>query len=337
MSPPRAVVVGLAGTTLAPAERRRLAEGQPLGCILFRRNVEDRPQLRALCSEIRTALGRADAPILVDQEGGRVARLAPPVWRAYPPAARLGALAERDRTKAVATAGVLAQRIGLDLAEVGIDWVCAPVADLRLAETHAAIGDRAFAADPAVVADLAGAMIAGFRSAGVVAILKHAPGHGRARVDPHLALPTVTAPRATLAADFAPFRALAGVPAAMVAHVVYTALDGERPASCSPRVVELVRHELGLAGLLFSDDVDMGALAGGTGARVRAVLAAGLAAALQCTGVPADLDAALAAAPPLSTAARKRLDAARPLGERSRAEAAALDAALDEALGAALD
>jgi beta-N-acetylhexosaminidase len=176
-------------------------------------------------------------------------------------------------------------------------------------------------------------MIDGFRRVGVVPILKHAPGHGRARVDPHLALPTVDASRATLVADFAPFRELAAAPAAMVAHIVYTALDAARPATCSPDVVDLLRRELGLAGLLFSDDVDMGALAGEVGARVRAVLDAGLDVALQCNGVPADLEAALDAAPPLSTAARKRLDAARALGERSRTEAAALDAALDAALG----
>jgi beta-N-acetylhexosaminidase len=332
MTPPRAVVVGLAGTECADDERRLLAEAQPLGVILFKRNVEHPAQVARLCAEIRAVLGRPDAPILVDQEGGRVQRLGPPHWPRWPSARRLGELAERDVAGACEAAGRLARRIALDLAAVGIDWVCAPVLDLALAATHDAIGDRAYAGDPDVVTALGRAAVDGFLAGGVVPIVKHAPGHGRARVDPHLSLPTVDASLAVLdAADFAPFRALADVPAAMTAHVVYTALDRASPASCSTRVVQdVVRGRLGLQGLLFSDDVDMGALAGSVNARVRAVLAAGNDVALQCNGIRADLAAALAAAPPLSDGALARLARARQAAAASVVPAAS--AALDEVL-----
>ncbi len=322
MSPPRAVVVGISGPSLTDLERRWLAERQPLGVILFRRNVRDPAQLAHLCGDVRRALGREDAPILVDQEGGCVQRLGPPYWPALPPARRVGELAERDRAEGLAAARALSRRIGLDLRAVGIDWVCAPVADLGLPETHAAIGDRAYADDPALVGELAAAAVEGFLSAGVVPIVKHVPGHGRARVDPHHALPVVDVTAAVLAAaDFVPFRGLATAPAAMVAHVVYDALDPARPASCSRRVVrDTVRDRLRLDGLLFSDDVDMRALDGPVDRRVAAVLDAGNDVALQCSGRSADLDAALAAAPPLAEAATARLARARRCA-RERGEA----------------
>ncbi len=334
LSAPKAVVVGLAGPSLDPDEARLLRRHRPLGVILFRRNVESRAQLRRLTADVRAALGDEAAPVLVDQEGGRVARLGPPEWRRYPPARRLGALAERDRARGSTAARTLARRIALDLTEVGIDWNCAPLVDVVRPETHDAIGDRAFAADPALVAALGAAMIAGFLEGGVVPVVKHAPGHGRARVDPHLALPRVEASAPELEAlDAVPFRALAAAPAVMIAHVVYTALDPEAPASCSKRVVEHVRHALGMSGLVLSDDVDMGALAGTTAARIAAVLAAGCDVALQCNGRCFDLEAALDAAPPLTPAARKRLDAAR--AQRLPQPPAFDAAALDDALAAA--
>ncbi len=312
MSRPRAIIVGIAGPALLPQEARLLAALQPLGVILFGRNVAHPAQVHELTSAIRSALGRADAPILVDQEGGRVQRLGPPHWPAFPPARQVGALAEGDRSAGVAAACLLAGTIGRDLVQVGIDWVCAPVLDLLLPQTHAAIGDRAFAADPDLVAALGRAMVDGFLASGVVPIVKHAPGHGRAGVDPHAALPTVTASAEVLAdADFRPFAALSDAPAVMVAHVVYAALDPTRPASCSPAVVALIRERLGCAGLVISDDIDMGALAGSTSGRVRDVIAAGNDVALQCNGRPADLEAALHAAPILSAAAAERMTSAR--------------------------
>jgi beta-N-acetylhexosaminidase len=337
MSAPRAIVVGLAGPSLGADEHRLLDREQPLGVILFKRNVKSPGQLRRLTAAVRAALGRQDAPVLVDQEGGRVQRLGPPHWPAWPPPRRIGVLAERDRAAGVAAAHALARRIAFDLAAVGIDWVCAPLLDLALPETHAAIGDRAYAADPELVAALGRAAVDGFLAGGVVPIVKHAPGHGRARLDPHLALPTVDAPLDRLAtADFAPFRALADAPAAMTAHVVYPALDPAAPASCSRRVVgEVVRRRLGLRGLLFSDDVDMGALVGPADRRVEAVLAAGNDVALQCNGIRADVERALAAAPPLSEAALVRIEAAR----RRRAavtEDVADRRALDQRLAASL-
>jgi beta-N-acetylhexosaminidase len=335
LSEAKAVVVGLAGTALSRDEAALLARHRPLGVILFKRNVEARDQLRRLTTDVRVALGDGKAPILVDQEGGRVARLGPPEWRRYPPARRLGELAERDRARARAAARSLARRIAFDLAEVGIDWNCAPVLDIARPETHVAIGDRALAADPVLVGDLGAAAVAGFLEGGVVPIVKHAPGHGRARSDPHLDLPRIDATAQELEAlDEVPFRRLAKAPAVMIAHVVYTALDPAAPASCSTPVVDHVRHGLGMTGLVVSDDVDMGALAGTTDVRVRAVLEAGCDVALQCNGRSHDLEAALDASPPLSAAARKRLDAAR--SQRLRSPTSVDVAALDEALAAAL-
>ena len=336
MTGPRAVVTGLEGPELTSEEARLLALHQPLGVILFKRNVVDPEQLRRLTTAVRTALGRADAPVLVDQEGGRVQRLGPPYWRALPPAARIGELAARDPAAGVEAARCLATRIAADLRACGIDWVCAPLLDLRLEETHAAIGDRAYAADPATVVALGAPAVAGFLDAGVVPIVKHAPGHGRARVDPHLELPRVTAPLDLLERlDFRPFAALRDAPAVMMAHVVYDALDAARPASCSPAVTALVRDRLGCTGLVFSDDVDMGALAGDVGSRVRAVVDAGADVALQCNGVRGDLLAALEAAPPLTAAALARFDAARRRAAVSPVvpEVAALDRALAALLG----
>lgn len=337
MSPPRAVVVGIEGSELDRDEAALLRAHQPLGVILFKRNVANRGQLRRFTAAVREALGRADAPVLVDQEGGRVQRLGPPEWAALPAAARIGEVAARDLDRAIEAAGLLAERIAADLVPLGIDWVCAPLLDLRLETTHAAIGDRAYAADPDVVAALAGAAIQGFLRAGVVPIIKHAPGHGRAQVDPHLSLPRVTATQDVLeAADFVPFKALGDAPAVMMSHVLYDALDPDAPASCSARVTALVRDMLGCRGLLFSDDVDMGALSGDVGGRVRAVLAAGSDVALQCNGVRADLEAALDAAPPLSEAALARFAGAVEQGGRrghGGADIATLDRALVNILG----
>ncbi len=336
MTPPRAVVVGIAGTELDPEEAWLLERHQPLGVILFKRNVEAPAQLERLTADVRAALGRDDAPVLVDQEGGRVQRLGPPSWRAYPPAGHLGALADTDPEVGLEAARLVALAIARDLVAVGIDWVCAPVLDLALDETHAAIGDRAYSGDPARVTALGRAALDGFLAGRVVPIVKHAPGHGRARVDPHLELPRVAAPLRVLDdADFQPFRDLATAPAVMMAHVVYDAIDPERPASCSRKAVQLVRDRLGCTGFLVSDDVDMGALSGTVGERVLAVLGAGCDIALQCNGVRADLVAALDAAPPMSEAALERFTCARARlsGARHHDDPARLDALVGELAG----
>lgn len=334
MNRPSAVIVGLAGVELTPRELHLLRDRQPLGIILFQRNVVDVAQVRNLTATIRDCLGRDDAPILVDQEGGRVARLRPPAWRDYPAARRVGAIAERDPVRGEALAYALAARIALDLAAVGIDWVCAPVLDLLWPAAHAVIGDRAYGGSPELVARLGAQAVRGFLDGGVVPIVKHAPGHGRASADSHVALPEVTASLDELrASDFVPFRALATAPAAMTAHVRFTALDATRPLSTSACGIERwIRGELGFCGFLLSDDVDMHALDGSVAHRVRAVLDAGHDAALQCNGRLDDAARALDVAGVLSMGALMRLGAAT----RRRGSGAGLDAdALDAELRAA--
>lgn len=298
-------LIGLAGPALSAEEAALLRRERPLGVILFRRNIEAPVQLRALTAAVRELLGEG-APILVDQEGGRVARLGPPHWPAFPPpAAFAGGAAEAARANAEALARVCRAE--------GIDVVCAPCLDLRLPGAHPVIGDRAFSADPAEVARLGAAWIAGLRVGGAQPVVKHIPGHGRAPLDSHAALPVVAAPPAALEADFAPFRALAAPDLwAMTAHILYPALDPARCATLSPRVIgEVIRGRIGFSGFLLSDDLGMGALAGGLGERARAALAAGCDAVLHCSGRLAESGEILAACPPIGEAALARLAAAR--------------------------
>ncbi|MBX9748033.1 MAG: beta-N-acetylhexosaminidase [Roseococcus sp.] len=298
-------IIGVSGLRLTVEEGALLRRHKPLGAILFARNVADPAQLRALTGEIREALG-TDAPILVDQEGGRVARLRPPHWRAHPPAVSFeNGPAEAAEAEAAA--------IGAECRALGFDVVCAPVLDLRLPDMHKVIGDRAFSADPAEVTRLAGAWIAGLRRAGVQPVIKHIPGHGRATLDSHEALPVVTASREELAADFAPFRALgAGDLWGMTAHILYTALDEARCATLSPSVIaEVIRGEIGFDGFLLSDDLGMKALAGGLADLTGASLAAGCDAVLHCSGVFAESLAVLEACPSFTEAALRRLAASR--------------------------
>lgn len=335
MERPRAIIVGLAGPELTQPELHLLRDGQPLGVILFARNVVDAHQLRALTGAIRDALGRDDAPILVDQEGGRVARLTPPLWRPFPPARRIGELAERDPALGERLAYVTAARIGVDLRAVGIDWVCAPVLDVLTPGAHDVIGDRAYGTWPDLVARLGAEAVRGFLATGVVPVVKHAPGHGRAMVDSHLELPTVTASLDELrASDFVPFRALATAPAVMSAHVRYSALDPARALSTSARGIDgVIRDELGMQGFLVSDDVDMEALQGTVAQRVAAVLDAGHDAALQCNGRLDDALRALDAAGELSEAAWARFRlAVRRRGAAAGHDARVLDAELDAAV-----
>ncbi len=305
---PRAVVFGCAGPALAPEERRFFAESDPLGFILFARNCVDPDQLARLVAALREAVGRADAPVLIDQEGGRVARLGPPHWRKSPAAARFAALWRADREAAREATRANARLMAAELAAAGITVDCAPVLDIPVAGADPIIGDRAFGDAPEPVAVLGRAVCEGLRDGGVLPVIKHIPGHGRARADSHKSLPVVETPRAEMAStDFAPFRALADQPFGMTAHVVYRDIDPDRPATLSARAIgETIRGEIGFDGFLLSDDVSMGALSGPLGDRTRGALAAGCDAVLHCTGVMAEMVQVSAAAAPLGDAAGAR-------------------------------
>ncbi len=310
----KAAVVGIAGTVLEPRERQLLAANPPAGFILFKRNCESRAQLLALTNELRALFPDRWVPILVDQEGGRVQRLGPPHWPQLWPARTLGRLAERDRATGEAATALQARAMATILREVGIDVVCAPCLDLLMPETTKAIGDRAFAADPALVAGLGRITADALMEAGVLPVIKHLPGHGRATCDSHLELPRVVADRAVLdATDWQAFRPLADLPLGMTAHIVFAAIDPDRPATQSPRVIaEVVRGAIGFGGLLLSDDLSMQALSGPIEERAALALAAGCDLALHCNGDAAEVDAVLQVAPHLGTDAMARLQALRP-------------------------
>jgi beta-N-acetylhexosaminidase len=322
---PRAVIFGCRGPGLAPDERRFFAEAAPWGFILFARNVESPAQLRRLTAELRESVGR-DSPVLIDQEGGRVARLRAPHWREWLPAlddcARLPDRATRTR------AMFLRYRlIAVELSAVGIDVNCAPVLDVARPETHAILRNRCLGADPAEVAALGRAVADGLLAGGVLPVMKHLPGHGRGTLDSHHALPVVAAARAELAEDFAPFRALADLPMAMTAHLLYPALDPEAPATQSAAVIGLIRAEIGFDGLLMTDDLSMRALTGSFATRTARAIAAGCDLILHCNGDPAEMAEIAAAVPPLAGEARRRADAALARrGARADADLAALEA-----------
>jgi beta-N-acetylhexosaminidase len=305
---PSAAVVGVAGAELGGAQRRQIEAGRPFGFILFARNCVSRVQVRRLIEELRDAVGRPSAPVFIDQEGGRVMRLCPPHWPRRCALREVGRLAERDPEAGGAAAWLHARLIAADLAALGITVDCAPVLDLALPERSAAIGDRALSADPALVGQLGLAMIDGFLEGGVLPAIKHVPGHGRARTDSHFALPVVDAPIELLrTTDWRPFRMCRAAPFALTAHVLFEALDGEQPATCSARVIgEVVRGELGLAGALLSDDLSMGALSGALGERAARARAAGCDLALHCNGRYDEMAEVLAAAGPLEGAAAAR-------------------------------
>lgn len=286
------------------------AAADPLGFILFARNCESPAQLSSLVAALRDAVGRADAPVLIDQEGGRVARLGPPHWRKPPAAARFGALAGQGLALARRAVWLNARLIAAELSSLGITVDCAPVLDLALPETHAVIGDRAFGGDPALVAALGRAFCEGLLAGGVLPVIKHIPGHGRARADSHLELPEVSAPRATLRdTDWRPFEALADQPWAMTAHLRYSALDARAPATTSAKLIaEVIRGEIGFDGVLVSDDLGMQALAGDLADRAEAALAAGCDLVLHCSGVMAEMERLTAAVPPLTDPAAARVD-----------------------------
>ena len=298
---PRAIIVGLSGTELSDDERRFLSDHEPWGVILFARNCRSPEQVSRLTGEVRDCLGRKDAPVLIDQEGGRVQRLGPPHWPVYPPARRYGEIYANDRQ-----AGLRAARLGgllmaTDLRRLGITVDCLPVLDVPVPGSDGIIGERAYGDRPEDVTALGSAAAKGLREGGVVPVMKHVPGHGRARVDSHKRLPRVDAPAQELAqTDFAPFRALRGLPAAMTAHVVFSAIDPHRPASVSPAVIGgIIRGEIGFQGLLMSDDLSMGALSGSIGERAQACCAAGCDVVLHCNARMEEMIEAAGRAPRL--------------------------------------
>lgn len=307
----RAFICGCAGLSLSQEEISFLREARPWGAILFKRNVASRAQLSALTADIRGALG-TDAPILVDQEGGRVQRLGPPVWRAYPAAAafeRLGLPPEET----AALARLSARLIAHDLREVGIDVDCLPVLDTPVDGSHNIIGDRAYSRVPTEIARLGRAAAEGLLDGGVLPVIKHIPGHGRARADSHLELPVVEASRAELEAqDFIPFRADADLPLGMTAHVVYRAIDPELPGTLSKAVIEeIIRGLIGFDGLLMTDDLSMKALSGGFRARAEGAIAAGCDVVLHCNGDLAEARAVAEGAGDLVGRALERARAAK--------------------------
>jgi beta-N-acetylhexosaminidase len=308
---PLAVVFGCAGERLSAAEGRFFVAADPLGFILFRRNCRSPEQAKDLVAALRDCVGRTDAPVLIDQEGGRVARLRPPYWRRYPAAGTIAALPDPLAQEA---ARLGARLVADDLFRLGISVDCLPVLDLPAAGADPVIGDRAYGADPGRVARLGQAVCEGLLAGGVLPVLKHMPGHGRAQVDSHLALPFVETAHGELSrSDFVPFCALAAMPWAMTAHIIYMAIDPTAPATLSPRIIgDTIRNEIGFKGVLVSDDLSMRALGeikgcGGIGERAARALAAGCDIALHCNGDPAEMEAVAVMARPVAAAGMARL------------------------------
>jgi beta-N-acetylhexosaminidase len=305
MSP---LILGLAGPTLSDAERGFFREVAPAGYILFRRNVVDRAQLRALTDALRELDGREDLPVLIDQEGGRVARMRPPEWPEFPAGEAFDRLYDVAPASAIEAMRANAQALAVMLREVGVTVDCLPLLDVRQPGAHDIIGDRALGSEPMQVAALGRATLEGLAAGGVVGVVKHIPGHGRALADSHLELPVVEADAAALAIDVRPFRTLKQAPMAMTAHVLYPAWDRERCASLSPTIIaDVIRGEIGFDGLLMSDDLGMKALGGSYAERTAGVLAAGCDVALHCSGDRAEMAACAGAAGAMTEVAETRL------------------------------
>jgi beta-N-acetylhexosaminidase len=330
-----AFITGLAGLELAPREASVLRQARPCGIILFARNVRDPVQVRRLVDDAKAAVGGDDMLVLIDQEGGRVRRLRPPHWRALPPAAAYGGIYGHDRERALRLARLVARLTAADLRAIGINTNCTPVLDVPAAGSHEIIGDRAYGRDVAQVTALGRAVAEGHVAGGVLPVIKHVPGHGRATADSHLGLPVVAASRDELeATDFAPFRALSELPAAMTAHVVFSAVDPDLAASVSAKVTgEIIRGAIGFDGLLMSDDLGMQALSGGIAERAAAVIAAGSDVALLCSGDLSETEAVAAAVPELDGAALRRYRrACAVFGQQRAFDVAEAETCLAEAL-----
>ncbi len=307
-----ALIVGCAGPRLSADEIAFLRDADPWGLILFRRNCVDPEQVRTLVAEFRSAVGRDDAPVLIDQEGGRVQRLGPPHWPKYPPGRAFASVATNDPLAARELARLGARLIAHDLGAVGITVDCLPVLDVPVPGSHDIIGDRAYGTSPDQVARLGRAAAEGLLAGGVLPVIKHIPGHGRAAADSHADLPVVAASREELeATDFLPFRTLTDLPLAMTAHVVYASVDPRHPATTSRKVMrDVIRGSIGYGGLVMTDDLSMNALKGSLGERTRASFRAGCDVALHCNGRLAEMIEVAAETPRLAGKAGRRADAA---------------------------
>src|ERR1700738_1736984 len=334
----RAFITGVSGPELTAAEREFISAERPWGFILFKRNIETPAQVILLVRELRAAIGNPDAPVLIDQEGGRVQRLGPPLWPVYPPGAAFGVLYDIDRAAGLTAARLSARLMAADLIELGITVDCLPLADVPVAGADAVIGNRAYGTEPAKVAAIARAVTDGLVEGGVLPVLKHIPGHGRANADSHFRLPEVDTPKAELErTDFAAFQPLADLPMAMTAHVVFSALDPTQPATTSAKIIrQVIRGVIGFQGLLMSDDVSMNALSGSIAERTRAIFAAGCDMVLHCNGKLDEMREVAAETPELAGLAFDR--ARRALASRKVPQAfdrvrarAELDALLERA------
>src|SRR4051794_723796 len=308
----RAFITGVSGTELTAAEREFIRSQRPWGFILFKRNVETPAQVAALVRDLRDCVGEPEAPVLIDQEGGRVARLGPPHWPVYPPGAVFGTLYDIDSRLGLTAARLSARLIAADLADLGITVDCLPLADVPVAGANAVIGNRAYGTEPGKVAAIARAVTEGLEEGGVLPVLKHIPGHGRATADTHFNLPTVDTSRDELdRTDFAAFKPLADLPMAMTAHVVFSAVDPAHPATTSATMIaEVIRGTIGFQGLLMSDDVSMNALSGNIAERTRAIFAAGCDMALHCNGKIEEMREVAGQTPELAGRALERANAA---------------------------
>lgn len=303
----KAVILGCSGLVLTAEEEAFFKSVNPWGFILFKRNIDSPEQVKTLCQQLRETTGRIDTPILIDQEGGRVQRMGPPHWPTYPAGRVYGDVYHQDKALALELAHLVARLMAADLTDVGITVDCLPVLDVPVAGAHDVIGNRAYALEPGIVAELGRSAAEGLLSGGVLPVIKHIPGHGRAGVDSHLDLPIVDSSRADLERDFSPFRALADFPLAMTAHVIYSEIDPKRPATTSPIVVkDIIRDCIGYDGLLMSDDLSMHALSGTLGERAIAAFSAGCDMALHCNGRMDEMTSVVEQVPSLSGEAARR-------------------------------
>ena len=305
----QAAIYGLAGEALSADERDFFRDADPVGYCLFKRNCTSREQLLALTDSLRELHGRDDLPILIDQEGGRVARMQPPVWPAFPPAGRFAELYRIAPASAIEAARANAQAIAMVLRECGVNVNCLPLLDVRQEGAHDIIGDRALGFEPMQVAALGRAVLEGMAAAGVVGVVKHMPGHGRSMADSHKELPVVEAGEDALEIDIEPFARLSNAPMGMTCHLVYTAWDEDRPASLSPTVIEaIIRGRIGFDGLLMSDDLCMHAMSGSFASRASGVLDAGCDVALHCSGDMAEMVDLASGVRPMTGKATERLE-----------------------------